>query len=77
MRKVKHAPSRHTATPLAVEINLMGAPDNSSLSHFSAMTRPCWLRGAVRNRLATPSSRHRVDGAEDDAMMQHERAVKF
>ena len=31
-----------------------GAPDNSSLSHFSAMTRPpwqrTWLRRAVRNR---------------------------
>ena len=26
------------------------APDNSSLSHFSVMTRPCWLRRAVRNR---------------------------
>ena len=24
--------------------NASGAPDNSSLSHFSAMTRPCWLR---------------------------------
>ena len=27
-----------------------GAPDNSSLSHLSAMTLPCWLRRAVRNR---------------------------
>ena len=27
-----------------------GAPDNSSLSHFSAMMRPCWLRRAARNR---------------------------
>ncbi len=26
---------------------------------------------------ATPSSRHRVDGVEDDAMIQHERDVKF
>ena len=25
-------------------------PDNSSLSHFSAMTRPSWLGRAVRNR---------------------------
>ena len=25
---------------------------------------------------ATPSSRRRVDGVEDDAMIQHERAVK-
>ena len=27
-----------------------GAPDNSSLSHFSAMTWPRWLRRAVRSR---------------------------
>ena len=27
--------------------------------------------------IATPSSRRRVDGVEDDAMLQHERAVKF
>ena len=26
---------------------------------------------------STPSSRHRVDGVEDDATIQHERAVKF
>ena len=26
-----------------------GAPDNSSLSHFSAMARPSWLGRAVRN----------------------------
>ena len=30
-----------------------------------------------RTGIATPSSRHRVDGVEDDAMIQHERAVKF
>ena len=27
--------------------------------------------------IATPSSRRRVDGVEDDAMIQHERAVQF
>jgi len=27
--------------------------------------------------IATPSSRRRVDGLEDDAMIEHERAVKF
>ena len=27
-----------------------GAPDNSSLGHFSAMTRPSWLGRAVKNR---------------------------
>ena len=35
-----------------------GAPDNSSLSRFSAMTRPSWLGRAVRN-----SHRHAVEQA--------------
>ena len=35
-----------------------GAPDNSSLSHFSAMTRPCRLRRAVTNR-----HRHAIEQA--------------
>ena len=36
--------------------------------------------GSVERRgtsIATPSSRRRVDGVEDDAMIQHERAEKF
>ena len=36
--------------------------------------------GSVERRgtgIATPSSRRRVDGVEDDAAIQHERAVKF
>ena len=44
---------------LCVEINqCVGAPDNSSLSHFSAMTRPSWLVRAVRNR-----HRHAIEQA--------------
>ena len=35
-----------------------GAPDDSSLSHFSAMTRPSWLGRAVRNR-----HRHAIEQA--------------
>ena len=36
-----------------------------------------WLaRARNRHFFATPSSRRRVDGVEDDAMIQHERAVK-
>ena len=35
-----------------------GAPDNSSLSHFSATTRPSWLRRAIRNR-----HRHAIEQA--------------
>ena len=45
---------------------------------FTVISR---LRGrlagrAARNCIATPSSRRRVDG-EDDAMIQHERAVNL
>ena len=39
---------------------------SASGAHFSAMTRPDWHAG-----IATPSSRRRVDGVED------ERAVKL
>ena len=44
---------------------------------FSAMARPSWLGRAVRNRHGTPSSRRCVDGVEEEAMIQNERAVKF
>ena len=54
-----------------------GAPDDSSLTHFSAMPRPCWLRRAVRNWHTATPSRHGVDGVEVDSTNQHERAVKF
>ena len=39
-----------------------GEPDNSSLSPFSARTWPCWLKRAIMDHNATPSSRGRVDG---------------
>ena len=32
------------ASPVRKSTSESGAPDNSSLSHFSAMTLPCWLR---------------------------------
>ena len=38
--------------------SVSGAPDNSSLSHFSAMTLPCWLGRVVRNR-----HRHAIEQA--------------
>ena len=42
---------------------------------------PVWkstsVSGARGTGIATPSSRRRVDGVEDAAMIQHERAVKF
>ena len=36
--------------PVWKSTGVSGAPDNSSLSHFSAMTWPRWLRRAVGNR---------------------------
>ena len=47
-----------------------GAPDNSSLSHFSAMTRPTWLGRAARNRhrhAIEPASRRWRGGRRDDS----------
>ena len=55
--------------PVWKSTSVSGAPDNSSLSHFSAMTRPCWLRRAVRNR-----HRHAIEQASH---RWHERAVKL
>ena len=48
----------------------VGAPDNSSQIHFSAMTLPCWLRRAVRNR-----HRHAIEQAS--RRWRGERAVKL
>ena len=48
-----------------------GAPDNPSPSHFSAMTRPPGSVEQQGTATATPSSRRRVDGVEDES------AVKF
>ena len=36
--------------PVWKSTSASGGPENSSLSHFSAMTRPCRLRRAVTNR---------------------------
>ena len=38
------------STPVWKSTSASGAPDNSSLSHFSAMTWPSWQGRAVRNR---------------------------
>jgi hypothetical protein len=53
-----------------------GAPDNPSLSHFSAMAWPCWFRRAVRNRYRhaiEQASRRWRGGRRGDSA----RAVKF
>ena len=61
-----------------VEINQnVGCTDNSSLSHFSVITRPSWLGQAARNRHRHAIEQAARDGVEDDAKIQHERAVKF
>ena len=44
--------------PVWKSTSASGAPDNSSLSHFLAMTRPSWLGRAVRNRY-----RHAIEQA--------------
>ena len=44
--------------PVWKSTSASGAPDNSSLSHFSVMTLSCWLRRAVRNR-----HRHAIEQA--------------
>ena len=47
-----------------------GTPDNSSLSHFSAMTRPSWFGRAARNRhrhAIEQASRRWRGGRRDDS----------
>ena len=57
--------------PSCVEINqCVGCTDNSSLSHFSAMTRPSWLGRAARNRhrhAIEQASRRWRGGRRDDS----------
>ena len=43
-------PKVGSGSPVWKSTSVSGASDNSSLSHFSALMRPCWLRRAVRNR---------------------------
>ena len=57
-------------TPVWKSTSASGAPDNSSLSHFSAMTRPCRLRRAVTNRhrhAIEQASRRWRGGQRDDS----------
>ena len=55
-----------------------GAPDNSSLSHFSAMTRPSWLGPAVRNRhrhAIEQASRRWRGGRRGDSVRTHRKIL--
>ena len=50
--------------------SVSGAPDNSSLSHFLAMTRPTWLGRVARNRhrhAIEQASRRWRGGRRDDS----------
>ena len=57
--------------PVWKSTSASGAPDNSSLSHFSAMTCSSWLGRAVRNRhrhaIEQASRRWRGGGRDDSA----------
>ena len=60
-------------------------PAKKSLPSELIMSAPVWKSTSVFGAfstepgtgIATPTSRRRVDGMEDDAAIQHERAVKF
>ena len=56
---------------------MCNAVRKSNSASGAPMARPSWLGRAVRNRHGTPSSRRCVDGVEEEAMIQHERAVKL
>ena len=71
-RRGRRAPPSCARGPAAVwkSNSASGAPDNSSLSHISAMTRPCWLLRAVRNRhrhAIEQASRRWRGGRRDDS----------
>ena len=68
-----------TILEACVEINLcVGCTDNSSaLNVYSDDARPSGLVERQGTGIATPSSRRRVDGVEDDADSAELRAVNF
>jgi hypothetical protein len=64
------APDLGECRPVWKSTSASGAPDNSSLSHFSAMARPCWFRRVVGNRhrhAIEQASRRRRGGRRDDS----------
>ena len=65
-----HSIERAEVSVVWKSTSVSGAPDNSSLSHFSAMTRPSWLGRAVRNRhrhAIEQASRRWRGGRRDDS----------
>ena len=70
-------PSYH---PVWKSTSVSGAPDNSSLSHFSAMTRPSWLGRAARNRhrhAIEQASRRWRGGRRDDSARTRRKKFDF
>ena len=61
-------------TPVWKSTSASGAPDNSSLSHFSAMTRPSWLGRAV-NRYAIEQAPRRWRGGRHDDSARTRRKI--
>jgi hypothetical protein len=63
--------------PVWKSTSATGAPDNSSPSHFSAMTRPSWLGRAVRNRHrhAIEQALHRWRGGRRDDSARTRRKI--
>ena len=61
---------RRVLRPVWKSTRASGAPDNSSLSHFSAMTRPSWLGRVMGNRYChaiEQASRRWRGGRRDDS----------
>ena len=73
------AVDRHgTATTRVETTSASGAPDDSSLSHFSVMTWPCWLRRAVMNRhrhAIEQASRRWRRGRRDDSARRRRKIL--
>ena len=66
-----------TLVQACVEINQCVGCVNSSLSHFSAMTLPCWLRRTVgnRHRHAIEQASHRWRGGRRDDSARARRKI--
>ena len=65
------------STPVWKSTSVSGASENSSLSHFSAMTRPPWLRRAAsnRHRHAIEQASHRWRGGRRDDSARTRRKI--
>jgi SAM-dependent methyltransferase len=70
--------ARRVLRPVWKSTRASGAPDNSSLSHFSAMTRPSWLGRVMGNRYChaiEQASRRWRGGRRDDSAQTRRRIL--